>query len=96
MAKLVVQTVAARLFHPSAFKRTTMLTPSHSHLYLLTFQECGSNYTAKLEGMFQDIDLSRECQAAFTAHLAKPGTATGAGMCVWRVVVVVCCVLWVL
>jgi len=30
--------------------------------------ECGSNYTSKLEGMFQDIELSRECQAAFNAH----------------------------
>jgi hypothetical protein len=52
----------------------------------MIIQECGSNYTAKLEGMFQDIELSRECQAAFSAHLAKqsqpPSTAltvTGAG-----------------
>jgi len=33
--------------------------------------ECGSNYTAKLEGMFQDIELGKECQAAFLAHLNK-------------------------
>lgn len=38
-------------------------------------QECGSNYTAKLEGMFQDIDLSRECQSAFSAHLKSSATA---------------------
>lgn len=33
--------------------------------------ECGSNYTSKLEGMFQDVELSRECQAAFHQHIAK-------------------------
>jgi len=33
--------------------------------------ECGSNYTAKLEGMFQDIDLSKACQAAYSAHLLQ-------------------------
>ena len=30
--------------------------------------ECGSNFTAKLEGMFQDADLSRECQSAFVQY----------------------------
>jgi len=31
------------------------------NFYYYSIIECGSNYTAKLEGMFQDIDLSNEC-----------------------------------
>lgn len=33
--------------------------------------ECGPNYTAKLEGMFQDVDLSRDAMAAYVQHTAK-------------------------
>lgn len=35
--------------------------------------ECGANFTSKLEGMFQDIEMSRECERAFllsSAHQA--------------------------
>ena len=31
-------------------------------------QECGSNFTSKLEGMFQDVELSRDAMAAFTVY----------------------------
>jgi cullin-4 len=30
--------------------------------------ECGANFTSKLEGMFQDIDLSKACQAAYSLY----------------------------
>jgi len=41
--------------------------------------ECGSNYTCKLEGMFQDVELSRECLAAFYAFReTKRAGAVGA------------------
>lgn len=30
--------------------------------------ECGASFTSKLEGMFQDVELSRECQTAFQLH----------------------------
>lgn len=33
--------------------------------------ECGSNYTSKLEGMFQDVDLSKDAMTAFTQYIAK-------------------------
>lgn len=33
--------------------------------------ECGSNFTAKLEGMFQDMELSRECSTAYVSYLAS-------------------------
>ena len=29
--------------------------------------ECGANFTSKLEGMFQDVDLSRDVMVAFNA-----------------------------
>jgi len=32
--------------------------------------ECGSNYTAKLEGMFQDIDLSRDVMLAYQQYVS--------------------------
>lgn len=42
--------------------------------------ECGSNYTAKLEGMFQDVDLSKDAVAAFAQHLTKArGGGSGGG-----------------
>lgn len=47
--------------------------------FIYNKQECGSNYTAKLEGMFQDIELSRECQSAFQAHIAKIQAAAQGG-----------------
>ena len=30
--------------------------------------ECGANFTAKLEGMFQDVELSRDAMTAFSLH----------------------------
>ena len=33
--------------------------------------ECGSNFTAKLEGMFQDVELSRDAMAAFSQHCSN-------------------------
>jgi hypothetical protein len=39
-----------------------------SYFYEIKNKECGSNFTAKLEGMFQDVDLSRECSAAFRLY----------------------------
>ena len=30
--------------------------------------ECGANFTAKLEGMFQDVELSRDAMTAFSTH----------------------------
>jgi len=35
--------------------------------------ECGSNYTAKLEGMFQDIDISAEVESSFRNSVAAIG-----------------------
>ena len=31
--------------------------------------ECGSAFTSKLEGMFKDIDLSRDLMATYSQHL---------------------------
>ena len=31
----------------------------------MTFTECGPNFTSKLEGMFKDIELSREMMISF-------------------------------
>ena len=39
--------------------------------------ECGSNFTAKLEGMFQDVDLSRECQIAFQSQGSSSSSSSG-------------------
>lgn len=33
--------------------------------------ECGSNYTAKLDGMFTDIELSKLCQSNFQQYLGE-------------------------
>lgn len=33
--------------------------------------ECGPNYTSKLEGMFQDIELSKDFMTGFSEHCAK-------------------------
>lgn len=33
--------------------------------------ECGSNFTSKLEGMFQDVELSRDITTAYHLYLAK-------------------------
>eukprot|EP00981_Chlorochromonas_danica_P009634 scaffold2798_cov160-Ochromonas_danica.AAC.3 len=38
--------------------------------------ECGANFTAKLEGMFQDIEMSKECHNAFVAALVREPPAT--------------------
>ncbi len=35
--------------------------------------ECGANYTVKLEGMFQDIDISVEVESAFRSSVAALG-----------------------
>lgn len=48
--------------------------------------ECGSNYTGKLEGMFQDIDLSRDVMLSYQQYVSgldsvlvrKPTTSTAA------------------
>ncbi len=36
--------------------------------------ECGPAFTAKLDGMFTDIDLSKQCQTTFAAHTARTST----------------------
>ena len=33
--------------------------------YLYFFSECGANFTSKLEGMFKDMELSREMMGSF-------------------------------
>lgn len=38
--------------------------------------ECGSGFTSKLDGMFQDIDLSRDTMSAYSAYLAELPTVT--------------------
>jgi hypothetical protein len=60
---------------------STVPPPSPSSLYLLnilppppaTQAECGSAFTTKLEGMFKDIDLSKDVMASFraSAHAAQ-------------------------
>jgi len=42
--------------------------------------ECGPGFTAKLEGMFQDVDLSREAGAAFKASPAAAAAGTPPGL----------------
>lgn len=40
--------------------------------------ECGSNYTSKLEGMFQDVDLSRDAMAAYNVFRGQTaGSSAG-------------------
>jgi cullin-4 len=41
--------------------------------------ECGSGFTAKLEGMFQDVDLSRECQIAFQSQSSNRTGSSSSG-----------------
>ena len=41
--------------------------------------ECGSGFTAKLEGMFQDVDLSRECQLAFQNQSSSNSNSSSSG-----------------
>eukprot|EP00744_Colponema_vietnamica_P008519 GILI01012143.1.p1 GENE.GILI01012143.1~~GILI01012143.1.p1 ORF type:complete len:1008 (+),score=304.22 GILI01012143.1:274-3024(+) len=38
--------------------------------------ECGSGFTSKLEGMFKDIDLSKDIMAAFEQRLKEPTDST--------------------
>lgn len=44
-----------------------------STLHTVYIQECGSNYTSKLEGMFQDIELSRDVLSAYQQHKTAAG-----------------------
>lgn len=37
-------------------------------------QECGANFTSKLEGMFHDIELSKQCQTAYAQACAANST----------------------
>jgi cullin-4 len=39
--------------------------------------ECGSQFTAKLEGMFKDVELSDDVMAAFRASAAAAGLPPG-------------------
>jgi hypothetical protein len=32
---------------------------------IITFSECGSGFTVKLEGMFKDMELSKDIMLAF-------------------------------
>lgn len=43
------------------------MIPKYSFASLQT--ECGSAFTSKLEGMFKDIDLSRDLMATYSQHL---------------------------
>ena len=38
--------------------------------------ECGANYTSKLEGMFTDMDLSRDVMATFSSYLSTLPTSS--------------------
>ena len=38
--------------------------------------ECGSSFTAKLEGMFKDMELSKDIQTAFAQHLRTMANAS--------------------
>ena len=37
----------------------------HYHTSLFNVSECGANFTSKLEGMFKDMELSREMMGSF-------------------------------
>lgn len=39
--------------------------------------ECGSAFTSKLEGMFKDIDLSRDLMGTYSQHLKAKLTDPG-------------------
>lgn len=39
--------------------------PCWQHLLFLLVAECGANFTSKLEGMFKDMELSREMMISF-------------------------------
>ena len=42
--------------------------------------ECGANYTAKLEGMIKDVEMSKDVMHAYTLHLqgSQPSAADNA------------------
>lgn len=42
--------------------------------------ECGGGYTSKMEGMFKDMDLSREVMKSYAAHLRSMGSAPASAM----------------
>ena len=48
----------------------------HLHLCL---QECGATYISKLEGMFTDMDLSKDVMHHFIQHCGISANAVGAG-----------------
>ena len=41
--------------------------------------ECGAGYTSKMEGMFKDMDLSRDIMGSYAAYSAGAGATTGGG-----------------
>ena len=50
----------------SYFSPPTLTPPSpHSHTSSHILTECGANFTSKLEGMFKDMELSREMMISF-------------------------------
>lgn len=42
---------------------------TEKYLISMLKTECGTNYTAKLEGMFTDMDLSKDIMATYAAHV---------------------------
>ena len=57
--------------NPNLYLLPSLLAlPCHAMLTKLK-TECGSNFTAKLEGMFQDVELSRDAMAAFSQHCSN-------------------------
>ena len=42
--------------------------------------ECGTGYTSKMEGMFKDMELSKDVMTDYTEHLAGPGQRANASV----------------
>jgi Cullin, a subunit of E3 ubiquitin ligase len=59
------QDLAKRLL----LNKSTSIDAERSFVYKLK-SECGSGYTSKMEGMFKDIELSKDVMSNYTAHLS--------------------------
>ena len=46
-------------------------------------QECGSQFTSKLEGMFKDIEVSQDLMMSFRQVRVHPWGKFGCFVCVW-------------
>ena len=46
------------------------------------FVECGAGFTSKLEGMFKDIDISKDIMVSFKQHMESKEAPGGMDMTV--------------